>query len=168
MPVSIFHPDFAANGGGLFEEPEPFPDLAIVTDDEGAVLELNFLRGGDPRPQPIQPERNAHVERQLEEYFANRRQTFDLALKPKGTEFQRQVWRALTEIPFGETRSYLDVASAIGRPTATRAVGAANGANPIVIVQPCHRVIGSNGTLTGFGGGLSAKAVLLTLEGVPV
>lgn len=103
--------------------------------------------------------------RQLDEYFAGVRKSFDLTLDFVGTDFQRRVWAALLTIPYGETRSYGDIAAQIGQPTAGRAVGAANGRNPISIVAPCHRVIGSNGTLTGFGGGLPAKEFLLTLEG---
>jgi methylated-DNA-[protein]-cysteine S-methyltransferase len=105
------------------------------------------------------------TERQLAEYFAGHRQGFELDLEFHGTEFQKKVWQALLGIPFGETRSYLDVALQIGNPAAVRAVGAANGKNPISIVAPCHRVIGSSGALTGFAGGLAAKHLLLTLEG---
>lgn len=104
------------------------------------------------------------AERQLNEYFEGRRQNFDLKLQPSGTKFQLEVLAALQEIPFGETRSYLDIARSIGRPKAVRAVGAANGRNPLPIVIPCHRVIGTNGSLTGFGGGLAAKEFLLNLE----
>ncbi|MGH9505986.1 MAG: methylated-DNA--[protein]-cysteine S-methyltransferase [Terriglobales bacterium] len=103
--------------------------------------------------------------RQLEEYFAGRRKHFDLPLAPEGTEFQLRVWAELRKIPWGETISYGELARRIGAPTAARAVGAANGANPIPIVIPCHRVIGSTGQLTGFGGGLETKARLLALEG---
>lgn len=103
--------------------------------------------------------------RQLKEYFAGRRTTFDLKLDPEGTPFQRRVWNALLTIPFGETRSYAQIAEQIGNPSAVRAVGAANGRNPISIVTPCHRVIGSTGKLTGFAGGLETKARLLALEG---
>ena len=103
--------------------------------------------------------------RQLEEYFAGRRQVFDVTLDMTGTPFQRKVWNALLTIPFGETRSYREIAEQIGTPRAVRAVGAANGRNPISIVTPCHRVVGSNGALTGFAGGLDAKAHLLALEG---
>jgi methylated-DNA-[protein]-cysteine S-methyltransferase len=102
--------------------------------------------------------------RQLRAYFAGTLKDFDLPLAPQGTAFQRSVWRALRRIPYGETASYGEVARAIGRPTASRAVGAANGANPLPIVIPCHRVIGSTGKLTGFGGGLDTKAALLALE----
>ena len=105
------------------------------------------------------------AERQLAEYFAGERKRFDLPLDFNGTEFQKQVWSALLTIPFGETRSYAEIARLIGRPAACRAVSAANGKNPISIVAPCHRVIGANGTLTGFAGGLKAKEYLLQLEG---
>ena len=105
------------------------------------------------------------TERQLREYFAGRRKRFDLKLDFVGTPFQRSVWKALLTIPFGETRSYGQIAKQVGRPSASRAVGAANGQNPVAIVAPCHRVIGSTGALTGFGGGLEAKERLLRLEG---
>ncbi|MEX5543473.1 methylated-DNA--[protein]-cysteine S-methyltransferase [Pseudomonas poae] len=104
------------------------------------------------------------TERQLIEYFAGTRNHFELELDFVGTDFQKQVWQALLTIPFGETRSYSQIASQIGNPTAVRAVGAANGRNPISIIAPCHRVIGASGTLTGFAGGLEAKQYLLTLE----
>jgi len=103
--------------------------------------------------------------RQLGEYFAGGRQRFELPLDFVGTDFQRQVWAALLTIPFGETRSYSDIARQIGNPGAVRAVGAANGRNPISIIAPCHRVIGASGSLTGFAGGLQAKQYLLALEG---
>jgi len=103
--------------------------------------------------------------RQLDEYFAGRRKTFALALDPSGTAFQRQVWNALRTIPFGETRSYAHIAAQIRHPAAVRAVGAANGRNPLSIVAPCHRVIGSSGALTGFAAGLGVKQWLLALEG---
>jgi methylated-DNA-[protein]-cysteine S-methyltransferase len=103
--------------------------------------------------------------RQLTEYFAGQRKMFDLPLDPEGTVFQQTVWRALLTIPFGETRSYQQIAAQIGQPTAVRAVGAANGRNPLSIVTPCHRVIGSSGHLTGFAAGLDTKAFLLRLEG---
>ena len=106
----------------------------------------------------------AAAERQLGEYFAGRRATFDIALDFRGTDFQVRVWEALREIPYGETRSYGQIAARIGRPTAVRAVGAANGRNPISIIAPCHRVIGSTGKLTGFAGGLAVKERLLGLE----
>jgi methylated-DNA-[protein]-cysteine S-methyltransferase len=102
---------------------------------------------------------------QLKEYFAGTRKCFELELDFAGTDFQKKVWAALLTIPFGETRSYSQIAEQIGNPGAVRAVGAANGKNPISIVAPCHRVIGASGKLTGFAGGLEAKALLLTLEG---
>jgi methylated-DNA-[protein]-cysteine S-methyltransferase len=102
--------------------------------------------------------------RQLREYFDGKRDRFNVPLDFVGTEFQRKVWHALLTIPFGETRSYSEIAQQIGKPAAVRAVGAANGRNPMSIIAPCHRVIGANGTLTGFAGGLKAKAFLLRLE----
>ena len=107
----------------------------------------------------------AETRRQLEQYFAGARRVFDLPLAFRGTDFQRRVWAALLTIPFGETRSYGEMARAIGSPDASRAVGAANGRNPISIVAPCHRVVGSAGDLRGFAGGLERKAYLLRLEG---
>lgn len=103
--------------------------------------------------------------KQLKEYFAGRRREFDLPLSPAGTEFQQNVWAALKAIPYGELRSYRDIAEDLDKPKAVRAVGAANGRNPLPIVVPCHRVIGSDGSLTGFAGGLEAKKILLRLEG---
>ncbi len=102
--------------------------------------------------------------RQLDEYFAGERQDFSVNLKPAGTPFQLSVLEALQAIPYGRTATYRDIAEAIGRPSAVRAVGAANGRNPLPIVIPCHRVIGADGNLTGFGGGLAAKQYLLSLE----
>ncbi|MBJ2247271.1 methylated-DNA--[protein]-cysteine S-methyltransferase [Pseudomonas haemolytica] len=104
------------------------------------------------------------TERQLTEYFAGSRKQFELELDFTGTHFQKQVWQALLTIPFGETRSYSQIAQQIGNPKAVRAVGAANGRNPISIIAPCHRVVGASGGLTGFAGGLEAKQYLLTLE----
>ncbi len=110
----------------------------------------------------------AEPRRQLLEYLQGTRSRFELTLAPAGTDFQLQVWHALAEIPFGSTWSYVQLARHIGRPAASRAVGAANGRNPLPIVLPCHRVIGASGALTGFGGGLPTKVALLKLEGVPV
>ena len=108
------------------------------------------------------------AERQLSEYFAGERTQFDLPLQLDGTEFQKKVWQVLRDIPFGKTKSYLDVARTVGSPDASRAVGAANGKNPLSIVVPCHRVVGANGALTGFAGGLETKAALLAFEASPV
>ena len=102
--------------------------------------------------------------RQLSEYFAGKRDSFDIPIKTQGTDFQEKVWNALKQIPYGETRSHKDIAIAIGKPKAMRAVGMANNRNPIMIVIPCHRVIGANGQLIGYGGGLDVKEKLLTLE----
>lgn len=103
--------------------------------------------------------------RQLSEYFAGKRKAFDLPLAPEGTDFQKRVWEELTKIPYGETRSYGELAAALGNPRAARAVGMANNRNHLMIVIPCHRVIGADGSLTGFGGGLGMKRALLALEG---
>lgn len=147
----------------------PIGTLTLVASDAGLVAIL----WPEERPGRVafaaQPERDPHpvldqAERQLADYFAGRRRSFDLPLDFRGTDFQRQVWAALLAIPFGETRSYGAIAAAIGRPSASRAVGAANGRNPISIVAPCHRVIGESGKLTGFAGGLAAKAFLLDHE----
>lgn len=149
--------------------PSPTGYLTLIASDAGltAILwddPVTLARYAPRVEAPGHPVIAAAM-RQLEEYFAGTRTQFDLPLDPVGTEFQRDVWRALLTIPYGETRSYADIAHAIGRPTATRAVGAANGRNPLPIVTPCHRVIGSNGTLTGFAGGLPNKQLLLALEG---
>lgn len=104
---------------------------------------------------------------QLSEYFSGSRTVFDLPLCPAGTEFQQKVWRALQEVPYGETRTYGEIAARVGSPKASRAVGMANHHNPIAIVIPCHRIIGKNGTLTGYAGGLSIKQTLLQLEKTP-
>lgn len=116
-----------------------------------------------PDPEPAHPLARETV-RQLEAYFAGKLWRFDLPLVPQGTPFQLKVWNALVEIPYGETCSYGQLAERIGSPAAVRAVGAANGANPIAIIVPCHRVIGANGKLTGYGGGLPVKQMLLELE----
>ena len=125
---------------------------------------LNRVRLG-PLEEDTEHPLLKETERQLLEYFAGQRRRFELELDFAGTDFQVRVWHALLTIPFGETRSYRDIAVQIGQPTAVRAVGAANGRNPISIIAPCHRVIGSSGSLTGFAGGLAAKQLLLSLEG---
>ena len=149
--------------------PSPVGDLLLVADDLG-LHQIRFTQGKGAATIDEAWVRDdaalAEVRRQLEEYFAGTRKSFELTLVPTGTAFQRSVWQALTEIPFGSTWSYGELAQHIGRPKAVRAVGAANGANPLPIVVPCHRVIGANGKLTGFGGGLPAKEYLLALEGV--
>ncbi|AOB29729.1 cysteine methyltransferase [Bordetella sp. H567] len=124
------------------------------------------VRLGDMREDDNDPTLR-EVERQLGEYFAGRRDRFDIPLEFAGTDFQKKVWGALLEIPYGETRSYRSIAERIGHAKAVRAVGAANGRNPISIIAPCHRVIGASGSLTGFAGGLEVKARLLALERQP-
>ncbi|HEX4955106.1 MAG TPA: methylated-DNA--[protein]-cysteine S-methyltransferase [Thermoanaerobaculia bacterium] len=158
----------------------PCGPLLLAVDDHGAVIGIEFVgpEGCEPpfldrlvrRGVAVVESEDATAElaRQLAEYFDGERQEFELELAPEGSDFQLRVWGELRRIPYGETRSYGEIAAAIGRPDASRAVGAANGANPIPIVVPCHRVIGANGSLTGFGGGLAAKRTLLALEGNPV
>jgi methylated-DNA-[protein]-cysteine S-methyltransferase len=153
----------------LYDEIEtPVGSLLVAADDAG-LRRIHFPEEGRARrpesgwtrdPRPF-----ARLRQQLEEYFAGRRRAFSLDLAPEGTEFQRETWRALTAIPYGETISYAELARRVGRPNASRAVGAANGRNPLPIVVPCHRVIGADGSLTGFGGGLPVKRALLELEG---
>ena len=150
--------------------PSPVGKLTLVASD--AALVAILWEGEDPdriRLDPMIASDDHAVlleaERQLADYFAGRRKAFTVPLDFRGTAFQRQVWQALLTIPFGETRSYAEIAAQVGRPSASRAVGAANGRNPISIVAPCHRVIGTNGALTGFAGGLAAKELLLGIEG---
>jgi len=144
----------------------PFGVLRLYADDdELCALHLPTsdepeLRGAVTRSSPVLKA----TARQLDEYFAGTRRIFDLPLAPHGTAFQQLVWRALLKIPFGATCSYGDIARTIRRPAASRAVGAANGKNPIAIIVPCHRVIGSSGDLTGYGGGLPIKRWLLQHE----
>jgi len=144
----------------------PIGTLRLVSDGAALVaIEFEHRHGqstGDfERSDPVLD----RVATQLREYFSGRRQRFDLPLAPRGTAFQRSVWAALERIPHGQLRSYGDIARAIRRPTAARAVGAANRRNPLPIVVPCHRVVGSDGSLTGFAGGLEVKRRLLELEG---
>jgi len=140
----------------------------LLAGEEGALSMIGFPKGSmrrDPEPDWIYNEKPlAEARRQLTEYFAGERKAFDLPLQLSGTEFQVSVFEALQNIPYGETVSYGEIARRIGRPKAMRAVGAANGRNPIPIVVPCHRVIGSSGDMTGFGGGIDTKEALLRLE----
>jgi len=147
----------------------PVGELKLVASERGLAAIL--WKNDDPHGSRFLPQTRdeAHpvlieAERQLREYFAGERRCFTLPLEFVGTEFQKKVWNALVAIPFGETRSYSEIARQIGHPQAVRAVGAANGRNPLSIVAPCHRVIGANGKLTGFAGGLEVKAFLLDLE----
>ena len=155
---SLYHHTLDTPIGGL-----------LLMGDGDALCGVHFQAG----PRPTRPSKDwvedarpfREVVRQLKAYFAGRLQVFDLPLAPQGTEFQIQVWRALGTIPYGRTRSYGEIARHLGRPEASRAVGAANGQNPIPVIIPCHRVIGADGSLTGFGGGLPIKRRLLALEG---
>lgn len=145
------------------------PVGSLLLAGDGVALSLISFPTGKATSQPAADwmRRNdafIPVKQQLAAYFAGELTNFDLELIPQGTDFQLAVWSALKTIPYGETRSYGDIATVIGKPDASRAVGAANGQNPLPIVIPCHRVIGSNGSLTGFGGGLECKQFLLRLE----
>lgn len=148
----------------------PIGRLMIAAADDG-IRAVEFPQNRYPVKRDGDWREGAHpllvqATRQLDEYFAGQRRDFDLPLAPRGTAFQLQVWEALRGIGYGQTCSYAQLARSIGNPAAMRAVGAANGRNPIPIIVPCHRVIGANGTLTGFGGGLPTKQILLQLEGV--
>ena len=140
----------------------------MLSGDEKKLTGLHFSTGSKARGADDSWQRNDDLfiaaAKQIDEYFAGKREAFELNLEPKGTQFQLEVLAALQTIPFGETCSYAEIAQQIGRPKAVRAVGAANGNNPIALIIPCHRVIGSNGSLTGFGGGLEAKQYLLEHE----
>jgi len=144
----------------------PLGELLLLGDGE-ALHGLYMQRGRKPGTVPSgrrEPDAFAAVSTQLSEYFAGRRTSFDLALELTGTPFQLRVWRALREIGYGETLSYAELARRIGRPSASRAVGAVNGSNPISIVVPCHRLVGTSGALTGYAGGVEAKRSLLDFE----
>jgi methylated-DNA-[protein]-cysteine S-methyltransferase len=149
----------------------PVGPLIVAESNEGLVA-VQFERGRRRRPiDPAWRRTDAGqlpAARQLAEYFAGSRKTFEVRLAPLGTPFQRRAWAAVARIPYGRTRSYSEIAVEIGAPDAVRAVGAANGQNPWPIIVPCHRVIGSNGSLTGYGGGLEVKKALLEFErGIP-
>ncbi|MEM7481706.1 MAG: methylated-DNA--[protein]-cysteine S-methyltransferase [Acidobacteriota bacterium] len=163
MSVATLHATWLATDFGPF---------FVATDEEGHLVRASFspkkyapgkLRGARIRwnDEPCRP-----AVAQLQEYFAGRRRSFDLPIALHGTPFQAEVWRALQHLPFGTTTSYSALAADIGRPTASRAVGRANGLNPLAVVIPCHRVLGADGSLTGFAGGTHIKAGLLALEGV--
>ena len=133
----------------------------LLAEEDGRLTQVRFTEGGDfSDVSPVLQK----AEAELSEYFAGKRREFDLPLAPQGTEFQQKVWRALCDIPYGETRTYGEIARDIGSPGACRAVGMANHFNPIAVIIPCHRVIGANGSLTGYGGGLEKKIFLLELE----
>ena len=151
----------------------PFDQVFLAVNDRGAIVHLSFLNHRQPESlvaglgEPLRwdAERCRPAVTQLEEYFQGRRRTFDLPIQAEGTPFQRKVWKELQKIPYGETASYGEIAQRLGNPAAVRAVGRANGTNPVSLIIPCHRVIGANGTLTGYGGGLEVKRGLLQLEG---
>ena len=149
-------------------EDSPIGSLLLVGNEQ-ALHGLYMQDGRKPKQIDLRWQRStscfADAKAQLREYFAGERHAFELALVMAGTPFEQRVWSALTEIPYGETRSYGELARTLGQPSAARAVGLANGRNPISVVVPCHRVIGANGTLTGYGGGLERKRILLELEG---
>ena len=142
--------------------PTPIGTVRILANDE-AITRIDFVEEADASAY-AENDVTRLARQQLTDYFEGQRQTFDLPLAPSGTEFQQACWQALVQIPYGETRYYAEQARVIQRPSAVRAVGAANGANPISIVVPCHRVIGKSGQLTGYAGGLDRKAWLLALE----
>jgi methylated-DNA-[protein]-cysteine S-methyltransferase len=144
----------------------PVGPLTLLA-DEDALIGLHFDADPASEPQPgwVEDKRRfREALAQLEQYFAGKRQSFDLPLAPRGTAFRRQVWKALQAIPYGETATYGEIARAIGQPQASRAIGGANHHNPLAIIIPCHRVIGADGSMTGYGGGLPRKRMLLDLE----
>ncbi len=146
----------------------PLGPLTLVVDDDGAVVRIAMADQRHlPDPETFGPRDDTVADEavaQLAEYFAGERTDFDFPSAPRGTEFQRSVWDALAEIPFGETTTYSQIAQRLGSPTATRAVGAAIGRNPMLVTAPCHRVVGASGDLTGYAGGLDAKRWLLAHE----
>ncbi len=155
--------------------PSPIGELFVAVSEERALVRLQFTR--DITQAEIEEELRkkgfevrrvkahcAEVIRQVKEYFRGKRREFDLELSPEGTPFQKKVWKVLARIPYGETWSYAQLARAVKSPRAVRAVGRCNALNPIVLILPCHRVIGSDGSLTGYGGGLEAKQLLLGIE----
>ncbi|MBY5983995.1 methylated-DNA--[protein]-cysteine S-methyltransferase [Halomonas sp. DP5Y7-2] len=152
--IDVYHPPASSALGAV-----------VIAASARGIARIDFMENAaaatsTPRATPL----TEVCREQLTEFFAGQRQQFDLPLEPQGTEFQRQVWQALAAIPFGETRSYGQLAEGLGRKGAQRAVGAANGRNPISIVIPCHRVIGSDGSLTGYAGGMGRKQWLLAFE----
>ena len=142
--------------------------LSFACDEDGRLVALNFGPWPDPAAVPMDDRRCGHVKAQLSAYLQGTRTTFDLPLAPSGTSFQRRVWKGLTDIPYGQVISYGELARRLGMPGAARAVGQANGANPIPIVIPCHRVISANGTIGGFSSGLAIKRQLLAHEHIEI
>ena len=140
-----------------------YSNLLLIANDK-SILKIEFINQEIPKIKPSVNEIMKMAIQQLDEYFSGNRTTFDIPIAFDGTDFQNKVWNALYRIPYGETRSYQDIAIAIGNPKASRAIGNANHENPIPIIIPCHRVIRANGDLGGFGGGLDTKTYLLKLE----
>ena len=144
----------------------PLGEIGIA-EENGFITNLFFANTVRPKEyELLETPLLKQAEKQLADYFAGKRRVFDLPLRPEGTPFQQEVWGVLAGIPYGETTTYGEIAKRIGKPSACRAVGAANGKNPISIFLPCHRVIGTSGKLTGYAGGLEAKEFLLKLEGI--
>ncbi|HVZ94462.1 MAG TPA: methylated-DNA--[protein]-cysteine S-methyltransferase [Phycisphaerales bacterium] len=154
MPTQYFHNTIST----------PIGELTTVVNEAAAVTLVHF-GATTPLNSTHDPARTRDADNQFAEYFAGARRRFNLPLAPAGTDFQRAVWNALLQVPFGETRTYSQLAKMVGPTAVARAVGTANGANPIAIIIPCHRVIGADGTLTGYAGGLDMKRRLLELEG---
>ncbi|MBN7815575.1 methylated-DNA--[protein]-cysteine S-methyltransferase [Algoriphagus pacificus] len=138
----------------------------LIELEDGKLIRLQFTE--DPVSEEPLEGKVAEVKNQLEEYFSGKRKVFDLPLQLKGTDFQKSVWEAVNEIPYGQTTTYMKLSQKLGNPAAIRAVGAAIGANPVLVILPCHRIIGTNGQLTGYAGGLKRKQALLELEGFAV
>jgi len=161
--MNVYYYEFPACRLGIVAESGFITEIFFVKEPDRNMAGRDFT-GRDIIAAETPLIKDAH--KQLDEYFNKKRKIFDLPLLPKGTEFQLAVWNALRTIPYGETRSYMDIAALIGNPKACRAVGMANNRNPVVIIIPCHRVIGRDKSLTGYGGGLEVKRFLLELENV--
>ncbi len=158
MPTDTIYYDEMESPVGrlrLIGDAQGLREMCFEVESHPTIMQTSWVRASKPLETARQ---------QLDEYFAGTRRAFDLPLKPHGTPFQLAVWMALRQIPYGTTISYGELARRVGKPSASRAVGAANGRNPLSIIVPCHRVIGANGQLTGFGGGLPTKQYLLALE----
>ncbi len=146
----------------------PIGWILRIVEENDTIIKLQIMRQPEIAPEDAVRQDTVlllEAKQQLEDYFAGQRRAFDLPLSPKGTEFQKCVWYQLEQIPYGETRTYGQLAAAVGNPKASRAVGGANHNNPIAIIIPCHRVIGADGKMTGYAGGIDIKEILLRLEG---
>ncbi len=138
--------------------------LLKIYEDQNAICKIEFVTAADKKEKECETPILLEAKKQLCEYFSGKRKSFNLPLNPKGTDFQQRIWKELVSIPYGETRCYKDIALSIGNEKACRAVGMANNKNPIPIIIPCHRVIGKNGSLVGYAGGLDIKQTLLKIE----